>query len=65
MSNIHGVKKINYYSNMVYTVAQTIKQKLNEAESKTYYHDISVWEIEAIRDDIAETLTLFRSNNKA
>ncbi|MDZ8118395.1 class II fructose-bisphosphate aldolase [Pontiella agarivorans] len=60
-----GVKKINYYSNMVYSVAQTIQCKLNEAEGKTYYHDISVWAIEAIRDDIAETLTRFRSNGKA
>ena len=60
-----GVKKINYYSNMVYNVALTIKKKLNEAEDKVYYPDISVWTIEAIRDDIAETLTLFRSNGKA
>ena len=59
-----GVKKINYYSNMVYSVAQTIKRKLNEAPGKTYYHDISVWAIDAIRDDIAETLTHFRSNGR-
>ncbi len=61
----YGTKKINYFSNMSYTVAQEVKRRLNEAKGKTYYTDISAWSIEAIKEDIARTLTMFKSNGKA
>lgn len=63
-----GIRKLNYYSNMAYEVANTIQLKLNANRSenkKSYYHDISKWAMKAIQDDIVRTMRIFGSAGKA
>ncbi|WP_018751953.1 class II fructose-bisphosphate aldolase [Paenibacillus sanguinis] len=63
-----GIRKLNYYSNMAYEVANTIQSKLtvNRTQNKkNYYHDISKWAMEAIQADIERTMRIFGSAGKA
>lgn len=63
-----GIRKLNYYSNMAFEVANTIQSKLNENSAqnkKSYYHDLSKWAMEAIQEDIVRTMRIFGSAGKA
>lgn len=60
-----GINKINYYSNMSYNVANIIRGKINDNDKKVYYHDISQWAIEAVKEDVANTMRIFRSSGRA
>ncbi|MCL6662009.1 MULTISPECIES: class II fructose-bisphosphate aldolase [Paenibacillus] len=63
-----GIRKLNYYSNMAFEVANTIQSKLNENRAqnkKSYYHDLSKWAMEAIQEDIVRTMRIFGSAGKA
>lgn len=63
-----GIRKLNYYSNMAFEVANTIQSKLNEnsdQNKKSYYHDLSKWAMEAIQEDIVRTMRIFGSAGKA
>lgn len=63
-----GIRKLNYYSTMAYEVANEVLTKLSfnaKRNKKSYYHDISMWAIEAIRKDISRTMRIFGSSGKA
>lgn len=63
-----GIRKLNYYSNMAFEVANTIQSKLNEnsdQNKKSYYHDLSKWAMEAIQEDIVRTMRIYGSAGKA
>ncbi|MFB3160168.1 class II fructose-bisphosphate aldolase [Neobacillus sp. 179-J 1A1 HS] len=63
-----GIRKLNYYSTMAYEVANEVLTKLSfnaKRNKKSYYHDISMWAIEAIRKDISRTMRIFGSAGKA
>jgi fructose-bisphosphate aldolase, class II len=63
-----GIRKLNYYSNMAFEVANTIQSKLNansDQNKKSYYHDLSKWAMEAIQEDIVRTMRIFGSAGKA
>jgi fructose-bisphosphate aldolase class II len=59
-----GVCKINYYTNMALSTAEYIKNKLLTTE-RAFYHDITQWSIEAIKEDIQKTIRVFGSSGKA
>ncbi|MGF9696413.1 class II fructose-bisphosphate aldolase [Paenibacillus sp. MABNR03] len=63
-----GIRKLNYYSNMAFEVANIIQSKLNansDQNKKSYYHDLSKWAMEAIQEDIVRTMRIFGSAGKA
>ncbi len=60
----HGVCKINYYTNMALSTAEYIKKKLSETEP-AFYHDITTWSIEAVKQDIQSAIRVFKSSGKA
>lgn len=63
-----GIRKLNYYSNMAFEVANKVQSKLNansDQNKKSYYHDISKWAMEAIQEDIVRTMRIFGSAGKA
>ncbi len=61
----NGIRKINYYTGMAVSVAQSIKEKLNETDEKVFYQDIVMDAIDYIRRDISKSMRLFSSSNKA
>ena len=60
----NGVCKINYYTNMALATANYIKSKL-DSEERAFYHDITQWAVDAIKDDAQGTIRLFGSSGKA
>ncbi len=60
-----GITKINYYTNMALAVANKVKENINSSSERVYYHNIMMWSIDAVKEDIAKTMRLFGSTNKA
>ena len=61
----NGICKINYYTNMALKAAEVIKEKLNNTKESVFYHNIMMWSIEAFKEDVKNTMKLFKSSNKA
>jgi len=60
----NGVCKINYYTNMALATAEYVKTKLLSQE-RAFYHDISQWSIDAIREDTISAIRMFGSSGRA
>ncbi len=60
-----GISKINYYTGMAHLVSSVIKEKLYRTEENVYYHDLMMWSIEAITENIRKVIKVFKSNNRA
>lgn len=64
----YGVTKINYYSDLAHKVAVKAREKLNEAAQKnidTYSHDISLWTIDIVKEDVMDKMQVFGSTGQA
>ena len=61
----NGISKINYYTGMSLSTARRIKENLNNSGEKVGYHEIIVWGIEAVREEVRATMRLFGSSGKA
>lgn len=61
----NGISKINYYTGMSLNTADKIKQSLVNSSDKVGYHYIIKWSVEAIKEDVKETMRLFGSSGKA
>jgi fructose-bisphosphate aldolase class II len=60
-----GIRKINYYTGMAVSSAKKIKESLNSDEDKGFYHCVMMDSIDFICEDIAASMRLFSSSNKA
>lgn len=54
-----GVRKINYYTYMAKAGGEYIKKKLEESKNIAFYHDISTWACEAMKQDVKAALKVF------
>ena len=59
-----GITKINYYSDIAYSTAKCIQDKLNQNENPSYYHDIITWGLSHMIEQICSKIRLFGSNNR-
>jgi len=59
-----GITKINYYSDIAYSTAKRIQEKLNQNEKPSYYHDIITWGLNYMIEQICSKIRLFGSNNR-
>ncbi len=55
----NGVRKINYYTYMSRAGGETIREKLSEMEGPAFYHDITGWAIEAMKEDAMKAMKVF------
>lgn len=55
----NGVRKINYYTYMSRAAGETIRKKLSHMEGSAFYHDITVWAIDAMKEDAMKAMRVF------
>jgi len=55
----NGVRKINYYTYLAKAGGMHVKEKAMEAEGYVYYHDVTLWGIEAMKKDVLHTIKIF------
>lgn len=56
-----GISKVNYYSNLSYSIANAIKEKINKSNNIVFYHDIVLWTQETIKKEVRQKIKLFRT----
>ncbi|MCH5138307.1 class II fructose-bisphosphate aldolase, partial [Clostridiaceae bacterium UIB06] len=54
-----GVRKINYYTYMSRAAGEAIREKLGALEGTAFYHDITSWAIEAMKEDVMRAMRVF------
>lgn len=54
-----GVRKINYYTYLAKAGGMHVKEKAMEAEGLVFYHDVTLWGIEAMKKDVLHTIQVF------
>jgi fructose-bisphosphate aldolase class II len=55
----NGVRKINYYTYLAKAGGMHVKEKAMESEGYVYYHDVTLWGIEAMKKDVLHTIKVF------
>ncbi len=55
----NGVRKINYYTYLAKAGGMHVKEKSMESEGYVYYHDVTLWGIEAMKKDVLHTIKVF------
>ena len=55
----NGVRKINYYTYMAKAGGEYIKEMLSKTEGPAFFHDISKWGKEAMKEDIKKAIKVF------
>ncbi len=55
----NGVRKINYYTYLAKAGGMHVKEKAMESEGYVYYHDVTLWGIEAMKKDVLHTVKVF------
>lgn len=59
-----GVRKINYYTYLSKSGGMNVKKKVMENEGYVFFHDVTLWGIEAMKQDILHTLRVFSRLNQ-
>jgi fructose-bisphosphate aldolase class II len=54
-----GVRKINYYTYLVKAGGMYVKEKAAKAEDMVFYHDVTLWGVEAMKNDVLHTIKVF------
>ncbi|MDF2887195.1 MAG: ketose-bisphosphate aldolase [Lacrimispora sp.] len=54
-----GVRKINYYTYLAKAGGMYVKEKAAEAEDVVFYHDVTMWAVEAMKKDVLHTIKVF------
>lgn len=54
-----GVRKINFYTYAAKFAGDLIREKLAKAEGNVYFHDMSVWGRESMKDTYIKTIRVF------
>lgn len=55
----NGVRKINYYTYLAKAGGMHVKEKAMGSEGYVYYHDVTLWGIEAMKKDVLHTIKVF------
>lgn len=55
----NGVRKINYYTYLAKAGGMHVKEKAIESGGYVYYHDVTLWGIEAMKKDVLHTIKVF------
>lgn len=55
----NGVRKINYYTYLAKAGGMHVKEKAMETEGYVFYHDVTLWGIEAMKQDVLHTIKVF------
>ena len=55
----NGVRKINYYTYLAKAGGMHVKEKAMESEGYVFYHDVTLWGIEAMKKDVLHTIKVF------
>ncbi|HBE87303.1 MAG TPA: class II fructose-bisphosphate aldolase [Lachnoclostridium sp.] len=55
----NGVRKINYYTYLAKAGGMHVKEKAMKSEGYVYYHDVTLWGIEAMKKDVLHTIRVF------
>jgi fructose-bisphosphate aldolase class II len=55
----NGVRKINYYTYLAKAGGMHVKEKAMESEGYVYYHDVTLWGIDAMKQDVLHTIKVF------
>ncbi len=55
----NGVRKINYYTYLAKAGGMHVKEKAMESEGYVYYHDVTLWAIDAMKKDVLHTIKVF------
>ena len=55
----NGVRKINYYTYMAKAGGEYVKEMLSKTEGPAFFHDISKWGKEAMKEDIKKAIKVF------
>lgn len=55
----NGVRKINYYTYLAKAGGMHVKEKAMESEGYVYYHDVTLWGMEAMKKDVLHTIKVF------
>lgn len=54
-----GVRKINYYTYLAKAGGMYVKEKAAKAEDIVFYHDVTMWGVEAMKKDVLHTIKVF------
>jgi len=54
-----GVRKINYYTYLAKAGGMHVKEKAMETGEYVFFHDITLWGIEAMKADVLHTIKVF------
>ena len=54
-----GVRKINYYTYMAKAGGEYVKEMLSRTEGPAFFHDISVWGKEAMKEEVKKAIQIF------
>jgi fructose-bisphosphate aldolase class II len=54
-----GVRKINYYTYLAKAGGMHVKEKAMQTEGNVFYHDVTLWGIEAMKEDVVHTIKVF------
>jgi fructose-bisphosphate aldolase class II len=55
----NGVRKINYYTYLAKAGGMHVKERAMESEGYVYYHDVTLWGIDAMKKDVLHTIKVF------
>ena len=55
----NGVRKINYYTYLAKAGGEAVRKECANAQGNVYYHDVTLWGIEAMKTDIRHTISVF------
>lgn len=55
----NGVRKINYYTYLAKAGGAHVAEKIRATEEYVYFHDVTLWGIEAMKKDVLHTIKVF------
>ena len=57
----NGIAKINYYTYMTMAGARAVQERLSEKKpgDPVFFHDISLWATEAMKENVKEAIRIF------
>lgn len=54
-----GVRKINYYTYLAKAGGMHVKEKCARTDEYVFFHDVTLWGIEAMKEDVLHTIRVF------
>ncbi|MDW2799479.1 class II fructose-bisphosphate aldolase [Clostridium boliviensis] len=54
-----GVRKINYYTYLAKAGGMYVKEKATKTDDIVFYHDVTMWGVEAMKRDVLHTIKVF------